>query len=246
MSDGNWTNDRPQDDFSGTGTGTSGEQNIVDGTAEVVSETVGEPAYTAAHEEAQTYYRDPGQASEQASGRYESYQAGNSSAGSEYAHADAGSATGNGSYQYSASHEYYQGENYGSSVGGGQGPSSGGGRGKGFLAVALAIVFGVCIGAGFWGVHRYLGNSGAADTAIAGAAENSGQVVSGEKTEEPKALPGEAAQAEAPAEAAAEPEAEAPAQAETPAAAAPEETQNCSLKGASRLMQLTVPKSFAR
>ena len=82
MSDGNWTNDRPQDDFSGTGTGTSGEQNIVDGTAEVVSETVGEPAYTAAHEEAQTYYRDPGQASEQASGRYESYQAGNGSADS--------------------------------------------------------------------------------------------------------------------------------------------------------------------
>lgn len=220
MSDGNWTNDRPQDDFSGTGTGTSGEQNIVDGTAEVVSETAGEPAYTAAHEEAQTYYRDP----EQASGRYESYQAGNSSAGSEYAHADAGSATGNGSYQYSTSHEYYQGENYGSSVGGGQGPSSGGGRGKGFLAVVLAIVFGVCIGAGFWGVHRYLGNSGAADTAIAGAAENSGQVVSGEKTEEPKALPEEAAQAEAPAEAAAEPEAEAPAQAETPADAAAAET----------------------
>ena len=224
MSDGNWTNDRPQDDFSGTGTGTSGEQNIVDGTAEVVSETVGEPAYTAAHEEAQTYYRDPGQASEQASGRYESYQAGNGSAGSEYAHADAGSATGNGSYQYSTSHEYYQGENYGSSVGGGQGPSSGGGRGKGFLAVVLAIVFGVCIGAGFWGVHRYLGNSGAADTAIAGAAENSGQVVSGEKTEEPKALPEEAAQAEAPAEAAVEPEAEAPAQAETPADAAAVET----------------------
>ena len=109
-------------------------------------------------------------------------------------------------------------------VGGGQGPSSGGGRGKGFLAVVLAIVFGVCIGAGFWGVHRYLGNSGAADTAIAGAAENSGQVVSGEKTEEPKALPGEAAQAEAPAEAAAEPEAEAPAQAETPADAAAVET----------------------
>ena len=224
MSDGNWTNDRPQDDFSGTGTGTSGEQNIVDGTAEVVSETVGEPAYTAAHEEAQTYYRDPGQASEQASGRYESYQAGNGSAGSEYAHADAGSATGNGSYQYSTSHEYYQGENYGSSVGGGQGPSSGGGRGKGFLAVVLAIVFGVCIGAGFWGVHRYLGNSGAADTAIAGAAENSGQVVSGEKTEEPKALPEEAAQAEAPAQAETPAAEQQELPAEETAAAASEET----------------------
>ena len=226
MSDGNWTYDRPQDDFSGTGTETTGEQNIVDGTAEVVSETVEEPAYTTAREEnAQTYYRDPGQASDQASGRYESYQAGNGPAGSEYAHADAGSATGNGSYQYSTSHEYYQGENYGSSVGGGSGSNSGGGRGKGFLAVVLAIIFGVCIGAGFWGVHRYLGNSGAADTAIADAAENSGQVVTGEKTEEPKTLPEEAAQAQAPAEEAPAAEAEAPAPAETPAQAeAPAET----------------------
>ena len=199
----------------------SGEQDIVEGTAEVVSETVEEPAQSAARaDDGQAYYRAP----DQSAGMYENYQAaGDSYSDSEYAHADAGSATGNGSYRYNTNHEYYQGENFGSSVGSGSGSNSGGGRGKGFLAVVLAIVFGVCIGAGVWGVHRYLGNSGAADTVIAGAAENGDKVVSGEKTEDPKALPEEAPQAEAPAQEEAGAEAEAPkqetaeAEAETPA-----------------------------
>ena len=100
-------------------------------------------------------------------------------------YADAGSATGNGTYHYeNTSHEYYQGENYGSSMGGSSDGGSGG-RGKGFLAVVLAIVFGVCIGAGFWGVHRYLGSTDVpAETAIAGAAENKDSAVSGEKNAE--------------------------------------------------------------
>ena len=38
MSDGNWTFDSQEN--SSSGTGTSGEQNIVDSTAEVVSETI--------------------------------------------------------------------------------------------------------------------------------------------------------------------------------------------------------------
>lgn len=100
-------------------------------------------------------------------------------------YADTGSATGNGTYHYeNTSHEYYQGENYGSSMGGSSDGGSGG-RGKGFLAVVLAIVFGVCIGAGFWGVHRYLGSTDVpAETAIAGAAENKDSAVSGEKNAE--------------------------------------------------------------
>ena len=216
MNDGNWTYDRHEETSSGSSA--SGEQNIVDGTAEVVRETVEEQAPAAAGaENAQTYYRAPDH--DQASGQYESYQSsGYGNSGDGYAHADAGSATGNGSYQYSTSHEYYQGENFGSSVDGGSGSNSGGGRGKGFLAVVLAIVFGVCIGAGFWGVHRYLGSTGATDNAmIAGAAENRDSVVSGEKTEEPKALPEEAPQAEAPAQEEAEAPEQETAEAETPA-----------------------------
>ena len=42
-----------------------------------------------------------------------------------------------------------------------------------------------CIGAGFWGVHRYLGSTDVpAETAIAGAAENKDSAVSGEKNAE--------------------------------------------------------------
>ena len=68
---------------------------------------------------------------------------------------------------------------------GGSSDGGSGGRGKGFLAVVLAIVFGVCIGAGFWGVHRYLGSTDVpAETAIAGAAENKDSAVSGEKNAE--------------------------------------------------------------
>ena len=121
-----------------------------------------------------------------AGNQYEDYSAG-TPAGSTYSHADQGSATGNGSYQYnSASHEYYQGDNYGSSVGNGNGGSgSGGGRGKGFLAVVLAVVFGVCIGAGIWGVHRYLGNTDAtAQTTVAESADKNDSAVTGEKNKE--------------------------------------------------------------
>ena len=223
MSDGNWSFDRQENTSSGTGT--SGEQNIVDSTAEVVSETIEEPVQSAARtENEQTYYRAP----DQASGKYESYQQSRSTySGDEYAHADAGSATGNGSYQYSTSHEYYQGENFGSSVGGGSGSNSGGGRGKGFLAIILAVVFGVCIGAGFWGVHRYVGSAGGADTMITGSAENSEKVVSGEKKEEPKALQEETPQAEAPAQAA-----EAPAQEAAAEPAAPAQTEEAAPEAA--------------
>ena len=108
------------------------DQSVVESTAEVISETVTEetPSGEAGKEQTPSY-------------SYETYSTGTSS--SEYTHADAGSATGNGSYQYSgANHEYYQGENYGSSVGSGSGGSSGG-RGKGFLAVVLAIIFGVLV-----------------------------------------------------------------------------------------------------
>ena len=208
MSDENWTYDRPQDSYSGTGTGPAGEHNIVDGTAEVVSETAGGQTYAAEGGNAPAYEQVPEREPEE----YESYRPGNGFSNGEYAHADTGSATGNGSYQYSTSHEYYQGENYGSSVGGGSGSNSGGGRGKGFLAVVLAIVFGACIGAGIWGVHRYLGNSVAAETMIAGSADKNENALSGEKTEEKKAIAEEAPQAEEPAEEAPEAAAETPEQ----------------------------------
>jgi serine protease Do len=170
------------------------DQNIVESTAEVISESVTTeaPSGEAAKEEAPTY-------------SYETYSTNTST--NEYMHADAGSATGNGSYQYSgANHEYYQGENYGSSVGsgtGGNGNGNRGGRGKGFLAVVLAIIFGACIGAGFWGVHRYVGKTSAAETAIADAAGNQDSSITGEQKEEP---------AEAPAEEAPQAEEQAPAQ----------------------------------
>lgn len=170
------------------------DQNIVESTAEVISESVTTeaPSGEAAKEEAPTY-------------SYETYSTNTST--NEYMHADVGSATGNGSYQYSgANHEYYQGENYGSSVGsgtGGNGNGNRGGRGKGFLAVVLAIIFGACIGAGFWGVHRYVGKTSAAETAIADAAGNQDSSITGEQKEEP---------AEAPAEEAPQAEEQAPAQ----------------------------------
>ena len=171
------------------------DQNIVESTAEVISESVTTeaPSGEAAKEEAPTY-------------SYETYSTNTST--NEYMHADAGSATGNGSYQYSgANHEYYQGENYGSSVGsgtGGNGNGNRGGRGKGFLAVVLAIIFGACIGAGFWGVHRYVGKTSAAETAIADAAGNQDSSITGEQKEEEPA--------EAPAEGAPQAEEQAPAQ----------------------------------
>lgn len=200
MSDERWTSENPDNQFTETGSPAGGDQNIIDGTAEVVSETVEpekpsyeKPSYEKPSYENPSYENTSYEKTDYSAGAaqsYESYSTGTSSASSsEYTHADSGSATGNGSYQYSSStHEYYQGENYGSSVGGSSGGSSGG-RGKGFLAVVLAIIFGACIGAGFWGVHRYLGNTGAAETAIADSAENKGASVTGEKAAETEEEP---------------------------------------------------------
>ncbi len=191
MSNENWNEEETNDQFS-----EAGEQNIVDGTAEVISETPGaeRPAYEETGSPVQDYAYE-----------YDREESGGNSS-ENYVSADTASATGNGSYQYGGtSHEYYQGENYGSSVGGGTGSGSGGssgGRGKGFLAVVLAIVFGVCIGAGAWGVHHYLGNSSAsADAVVADAGENKNAAVDGEKneeqvTEEPQAEADDQAQPE--------------------------------------------------
>ena len=210
MSDEKWSFESSDNEFNAAGTTPTEEHNIVDGTAEVVSETVEKPAGA----------DEAPKENVQAPNMYESYSsAPNTASGSDYAHADSGSATGNGSYQYSStSHEYYQGENYGSSVGSGSG-GNGGGRGKGFLAVVLAIIFGVCIGAGFWGVHRYLGQSNTQATAITDSAENKDATVSGEKKEE-------APQAEEQAEDAAKEEAEAEQPQAQANAAAPETDQD--------------------
>ena len=188
MSDERWNPENQGKQFSD-------DSNIVDSTAEVVDEAGGTASggysnsYGADSDSAAgngTYYSDSTVygTDQEAGSQYETYSAG-SSAGSAYSHADHGSATGNGSYRYeSSNHEYYQGDNYGSSVGGGSGSGSGG-RGKGFLAVVLAVVFGVCVGAGFWGVHRYVGKSdGAAETAVTDSADKNGSELTGEKKEE--------------------------------------------------------------
>lgn len=193
MSEERWNPDNSESKFSNNTT--ADDSAIVDSTAEVVGEASGPtpestgPDYRADSQASagqETYYEkqagygaDPG-----ASNQYESYSTG-SSAGSTYSQADHGSATGNGNYRYeNSSHEYYQGDNYGSSVGSGSGSGSGG-RGKGFLAVLLAVVFGVCIGAGFWGVHRYVGKTdGAAETAITDSADKNESSITGEKNGE--------------------------------------------------------------
>ena len=215
MSDERWNAENPNEQFSTAESTGSSEGNIVDGTAEVVSEAI-EP-------EKPAYENTAGSGASAES--YESYSGPTGyPSGNEYAHADAASATGNGSYQYrGSSHEYYQGENYGSSVGGRSGGSGGGrgGRGRGFLAVVLAIIFGACIGAGFWGVHRYLGKTGDAQTSIAESAENKDASVTGEKTEEQPAAEQPAAEQPATEQPATEqPAAEQPA-AEQPAAEQP-------------------------
>ena len=186
MSDERWNPDNQGKQFSD-------DSNIVDSTAEVVGEasetSSGEDLknYSAGSESAVgsgTNYSDSTdyRADREAARQYETYTPGSSSG--TYSHADHGSATGNGNYRYeNSNHEYYQGDNYGSSVGGGSGSGSGG-RGKGFLAVVLAIVFGVCVGAGFWGVHRYLGKSdGAAETAITDSADKNESAITGERNE---------------------------------------------------------------
>ena len=173
MSDERWNTEASENQFTG---GTSGNENkdIIDSTAEVIGETESTAAQSAHEYEYKT----------NETAAYENYSQ-NASAAGTYSHADPGSATGNGSYNYeNSTHEYYQGGNYGSSMsGGGNGGSNG--RGKGFLVVVLAIVFGACIGAGFWGVHRYLGNKGlTAGAAITESADNKDSSLTGGKNAE--------------------------------------------------------------
>ena len=173
MSDERWNTEASENQFTGGPSGTE-DKNIIDSTAEVIGETENTAAEPAHEYEYKT----------QETAAYENYSQNASSSGT-YSHADPGSATGNGSYNYeNSTHEYYQGGNYGSSMsGGGNGGSNG--RGKGFLVVALAIVFGACIGAGFWGVHRYLGNKGlTADAAITESADNKDSSLTGGKNAE--------------------------------------------------------------
>ena len=173
MSDERWNTEASENQFTGGPSGTE-DKNIIDSTAEVIGETENTAAEPAHEYEYKT----------QETAAYENYSQ-NASAAGTYSHADPGSATGNGSYNYeNSTHEYYQGGNYGSSMsGGGNGGSNG--RGKGFLVVVLAIVFGACIGAGFWGVHRYLGNKGlTADAAITESADNKDSSLTGGKNAE--------------------------------------------------------------
>ena len=125
----------------------SDDQNIVDGTAEVVSEVIN------SEEDANAVH---GAGTEQKYDYEQVQDAGTGSLNYANAETDAASATGNGSYQYAGStHEYYQGENFGSSVSGGSGGNSGG-RSKVIIAAVLAMIFGICVGLGAWGVHHHL------------------------------------------------------------------------------------------
>ena len=173
MSDERWNTENSENQFAGGTSGTD-NANIIDSTAEVIGETES-PVSQSVHE-----YENK----TEETAAYENYSQ-NAAASGTYSHADPGSATGNGSYHYeNSTHEYYQGGSYGSSVGGG-GNGGSNGRGKGFLVVLLAIVFGVCVGAGFWGVHRYLGNKGlAADAQITESAENKDSSLTGGKNAE--------------------------------------------------------------
>ena len=152
----------------------AGDQNIVDGTAEVVSEVINSADDAAAVHDT---------AAEQ---KYDYEQVQDESTGSvNYANAesDAASATGNGSYQYAGStHEYYQGENFGSSVSGGSGGNSGG-RSKVIIAVVLAMIFGICVGLGAWGVHHHLSYY-YEDEETADAAEEEDEALIAENNEE--------------------------------------------------------------
>ena len=174
MSDERWNAETTENQFTAESSGTD-DKNMIDSTAEVVSETSSRASEPVHDYEYKT----------QNTAAYENYSR-DAAAGGTYAHADQGSATGNGNYNYeNSTHEYYQGGNYGSSMGGGRSGGGSNGRGKGFLVVVLAIVFGVCIGAGFWGVHRYLGNKGlTADAAITESADNKDSSLTGEKKQE--------------------------------------------------------------
>ena len=185
MSDERWNTEASDNQFTGGPSGNE-DKNIIDSTAEVIGETENTAAEPAHEYEYKT----------QETAAYENYSQNASSSGT-YSHADPGSATGNGSYNYeNSTHEYYQGGNYGSSMGGGRDGGSNG-RGKGFLVVVLAIVFGACIGAGFWGVHRYLGNKGlTAGAAITESAENKDSSLTGGKNAEEEEKQDEAAAAE--------------------------------------------------
>ncbi|MBP3882784.1 MAG: hypothetical protein J6E40_11570, partial [Lachnospiraceae bacterium] len=134
MSDERWNTEASDNQFTGEPSGAE-DKGIIDSTAEVI----GEAESTSAESVHEYEHKSEGTAA------YENYSQ-NASADGTYSHADPGSATGNGSYNYeSSTHEYYQGGNYGSSMGGGSNGGSNG-RGKGFLVVVLAIVFGACVG----------------------------------------------------------------------------------------------------
>ena len=211
MSDERWNTEASDNQFTGGPSGTE-DKNIIDSTAEVIGETENTAAEPAHEYEYKT----------QETAAYENYSQNASSSGT-YSHADPGSATGNGNYNYeNSTHEYYQGGNYGSSMGGGRDGGSNG-RGKGFLVVVLAIVFGACIGAGFWGVHRYLGNKGlTAGAAITESAENKDSSLTGGKNaeeEEKQEAAAEEKQDEAAAAEQKEPDAASENKQETPQAA---------------------------
>ena len=108
MSDERWNTEASDNQFTGEPSGAE-DKGIIDSTAEVI----GEAESTSAESVHEYEHKSEGTAA------YENYSQ-NASADGTYSHADPGSATGNGSYNYeSSTHEYYQGGNYGSSMGGG-------------------------------------------------------------------------------------------------------------------------------
>ena len=122
-----------------------------------------------------------GSSGNQRGASYAGYNSGARSAGT-------GSPAGD-SYRYnSAGHEYYKGDSYrapganGQNPGGGSG-SGGSGKGKGILAVVLALIFGLCVGTGIWGVRHYLGESSTTATVMDSTAENKASDVTGEFAE---------------------------------------------------------------
>ena len=140
---------------------------------------------------------------------YENYSSGNGTQDASY--------SGGGSYyQYNSSGNSFYEEERGPAAGQGTGASGGsgpnrGGKGKIVLALVLALVFGLCAGAGVWGVHRYLNTEAAAAAAEGGAAEQDGEADAAQ-AQEPEEEPEVKAQepAEEPAAQAQEPQAQEP------------------------------------
>ena len=145
---------------------------------------------------------------------YENYSSGNGTQDASY--------SGGGSYyQYNSSGNSFYEEEHGPAAGQGTGASNGsgpnrGGRGKIVLALVLALVFGLCAGAGVWGVHRYLNTEAAAATAENGAADQDGEAAAAQEAEEEPEVKAQEP-AEEPAAQAQEPETQEPgAQAQEP------------------------------